>query len=89
MAIVLVFLLVLGAVSLDSDRSTSEAVAFEAPVETETVREKQRTGTDREPGPCRYGDGPLLQRDLSLPRNRVAPLNRRAGEDEALVSPYE
>lgn len=69
MEIVLVLLLVIGAVSLGSDQPPATEPAAEAAM----VAPVDQMIPTTEQQPCRYGEGPLPQRDLSLPWTGEAP----------------
>lgn len=81
MEIVIVFLLLIGAVSFDANRSTSEETALKAAVEARVEQKTNRTKAESRPRPCRYGDGSLVQRDLTVPRASAVPVTSRAAEE--------
>ena len=81
MEIVIAFLFVIGAMVLCSDASTSDAAGANEPLEarTEQTAYEHIAGTPQ--APCRYGEGPLIQRELTVPRSLAVPLASKPVEE--------
>ena len=81
MEIVLAFLFLVGALALGSNASiTDRAEGTEhAEVRSEQASREHVAGIPQ--GPCRYADGPPLQRDLTVPRTAAGRLTSNSIEE--------
>ena len=80
MEIVIGFLFVIGALALGSNASISDAGA-DRPIDARTEQTAFEQVAGAPQGPCRYGDGPLIQRDLTVPRSPAVPLASKPVEE--------
>ena len=74
MEIVIAFLFVIGALALGSNASTYDAAEGNEPVDTRTEQAAFEHIAGTPQGPCRYADGPLIQRDLTVSHSLAVPL---------------
>ena len=73
MEIVIVVLLLIGALTLGSNAPTSGKVAGNGHLEAQAEQTLTEQVDDVSQRLCRYADGPLTQRDLTVPRASAVP----------------
>ena len=73
MEIVIAFLLLIGVITLGSNVSTSSEMEAHEPVAAQPEQTATEPGTGNRQRPCRFADGPLIQRDLTVPPASAVP----------------
>jgi hypothetical protein len=76
MEIVFAILILIGAVAAGSNSSTSQEVQPEKYLAAHSKQPTAAQGIKDTPGPCRFADGRLIQRDLTVPRASVSVMSK-------------
>lgn len=71
MEIVFAILILIGAVAAGSNSSTSQDVDTERHPAADSEQTTVAQGIKDTPGPCRFADGRVIQRDLTVPRASI------------------
>ena len=81
MDIVIALLLLIGGFALGSTASTYQEGGGYEHVEARTEQTSTAPAAASLRAPCRYVDGPLVQRDLTVPRTSAVPLTGNTVEE--------
>jgi hypothetical protein len=81
MEIVLAILILIGAVAAGSNSSSSQEVHAEKHSAADSGQITVAKGIKATPGPCRFADGRLIQRDLTVPRASVSAVSEAHPEE--------
>jgi hypothetical protein len=83
--IVFAILILIGAVAAGSNSSTSQEVHTEKHPAADSEQAAVAQSIKATPGPCRFSDGRLIQRDLTVPRSSISVMSKvnskEAGHD--------
>jgi hypothetical protein len=76
MEIVFAILILIGAVAAGSNSSTSQEVHTEKHPASDSAQPTVAQGIKDTLGPCRFADGRVIQRDLTVPRASVSVVSK-------------
>ena len=79
MEIVIGFLILIGALAIGSNALTSEEIQAEKHA-AQSEQTAIEYGVDTTQAPCRFQNGRLVQRDLTVPRAPAAPFSSESTE---------
>ena len=76
MEIVFAILILIGAVAAGSNSSTSQEVQPEKHLAADSEQTTVAQGIQVTPGPCRFADERVIQRDLTVPRASIVGMSK-------------